>query len=131
MRKRSLMSVATKSNRVALFVIASSLLLSGCATILNDDFQQINISSSGGQPIKGTIDGVPFSGPGIVPVKRAKNDKIITVETSTCTKQTLLKSDVDTKFFINILSGGVFGSSTDFLSEKMWKYQDNVVVQCN
>ena len=105
------------------------LLLSSCATILNDDLQNINVSSSA-ESIKGTIDGVPFKGPGIVQVKRAKSDKIIVVDTPSCNKQTLLVSTVDPKFFINILTGGTFGSSTDYGSEKMWKYQDQVIIPC-
>lgn len=105
--------------------------LSGCATILNDDTQKINIMSSNNKEFKGTVDGVPFSGPGIVSVKRTKADKVITVETPSCNKQTLLASSVDMKFFINILSGGTFGSSTDYASEKMWKYQESVYIPCN
>lgn len=111
-------------------LLASILLFSGCATILNDDFQQINVASSNNKEIKGNIDGVPFTGPGIVNIKRAKADKVLMVNTSNCNKQTLLKSDVDMKFFINVLSGGTFGSSTDYATEKMWKYQDNVIVVC-
>lgn len=105
-------------------------LLSGCATILNEDNQMINIGSTSNHEFKGTIDGIPFKAPGIISVKRAKADKIILVDTPSCNKQTLLTSQVDTKFFINILSGGTFGSTTDYSTEKMWKYQDSVLVPC-
>lgn len=103
--------------------------LSGCATILNEDLQNINVSSSAGE-IKGSIDGIPFTGPGIIPVKRAKGDKIINVTTEGCQKQAILVSSVDPKFFINILTGGTLGSTTDYMSEKMWKYQDQIVIPC-
>lgn len=109
--------------------IMATLVLCNCATILNEDNQKINVSSSA-DSIKGNIDGIPFQGPGIVNVKRSKSDKIITVDTPSCTKQTVLTSSVDPKFFINILSGGTFGSTTDYASEKMWKYQDQVVIPC-
>jgi hypothetical protein len=112
-----------------LVILLSSLLLSACATILNDDLQNISVSSTA-ESIKGTIGGIPFHGPGIVQVRRSKADKIIIVDTPNCTKQTLLASSVDPKFFINILSGGTFGSSTDYGSEKMWKYQDQVIIPC-
>lgn len=113
-----------------LMLLISGLILSSCATILNDEYQQINVGSSNNSEIKGSINGIPFTGPGIISVKRAKADKILLVSNSNCTKQTLLKSDVDMKFFINVLSGGTFGSSTDYATEKMWKYQDNVSVVC-
>lgn len=105
-------------------------VLSGCASILNDDTQKINITTSNNTEIKGNIDGVPFTGPGIVSVKRAKADRILASDTPACNKQTLLHSSVDTKFYINILSGGTFGSSTDYSTDKMWKYEDTVLIPC-
>lgn len=112
---------------VMLFAVFAT---SGCATILNDDTQKINIGSSNAKEFKGTIDGMPFTGPGIVAVKRTKADKIVMIETPSCTKQMVLASEVDTKFFINVLSGGTFGSSTDYATEKMWKYQESVIIPC-
>ena len=78
----------------------------------------------------GTIDGVPFAGPAIVSVQRQKASKIVAVDTAGCAKQTVLENTVDPKFFVNILGGGAFGSTTDYSTEKMWKYADNVVVSC-
>lgn len=110
--------------------MGSVLLMTGCASILNEKTQQINVSSSNGKPIQGTVDGVPFTGPGPVTVTRAKAAKVVAVETPGCAKQTVVDNSVDPKFFINILSGGAFGSTTDYATEKMWKYSDNVVVSC-
>jgi hypothetical protein len=111
-------------------VMGSVLLMTGCASILNEKTQQINVSSSNGKPLQGTVDGVPFTGPGVVSVTRAKAAKIVAVETPGCAKQTVVENSVDPKFFINILSGGAFGSTTDYSTEKMWKYADTVVVSC-
>jgi uncharacterized protein YceK len=110
--------------------LASIVLMSGCASILNEKTQQINVSSSNGKAIKGSVDGNSFTGPGIISVNRAKASKIFNVDTEGCVKQTAVENNVDPKFFINILSGGTFGSSTDFATEKMWKYADNVVISC-
>jgi diacylglycerol kinase family enzyme len=63
-------------------------------------------------------------------VKRANADKVVKVDTPDCAKETLLAKQVDSKFFINVLSGGALGSTTDYASEEMWKYDDNVVIQC-
>ena len=114
--------------KLVLIILAAGFI-SGCATILNDDTQKITISSSA-EKIKGNIDGIPFEGPGIVSVRRSKADKILNVETAGCQKQTILASSVDPKFFINILSGGTFGSTTDYSTEEMWKYQDQIIVPC-
>lgn len=113
-------------------MMGSVVLMTGCASILNEKTQQINVSSSNGKPIQGTIDGVPFNGPGVVSVLREKRAKIINVETAGCTKQTAVESNVDTKFFINIFGGGFGASSstTDYATDKMWKYTDSIVVSC-
>ncbi|QEL56873.1 adenosine deaminase [Chromobacterium paludis] len=107
-----------------------ALSLTGCASILNDQTQQVNVSSSTGSEIKGTVDGTPFKAPGIVELKRENKNKIFMTETEGCAAKTVVEKSVDPKFFINILSGGAFGSTTDYSTEKMWKYADNVVVSC-
>lgn len=104
--------------------------LTGCATILNDETQKINVTSSTGEKFAFSIDGNSYEGPAIVDVSRTKADKFIIAESANCNKQTLLPAKVDGKFWINILSGGVFGSTTDYSTEEMWGYDTNVVVSC-
>ena len=105
-------------------------MFSGCASIVNDKNQKINVSASNGQQIKGSIDGVPFNGPGVVQVARANVDKTVVVDNPECAKSTQLNKSVDPMFFGNILIGGLLGSTTDAHTEKMWKYQNKVVVSC-
>ena len=112
-------------------VVASSIVLaSGCATILNDDAQNVNLLTSNGEKISGTINGVQFQGPGIVSIMRSQDDAIIVANTEGCTPQTVAPSSVDMKFFINILSGGAFGSTTDYASDDMWKYENSITINC-
>jgi hypothetical protein len=111
-------------------LLAAAVLSTGCASILNEQQQAVNVSASNAKPIAGNIDGAPFTGPGVVKVTRAKAGKVMTVDTAGCTKTTNLATEVDSKFFINILLGGAFGSTTDYSTERMWKYADNVVVNC-
>ena len=90
-------------------VIYTSMLLlvtalTGCASILNDKTQSINVSSSSGSEISGTVNGMPFKGPGVVSLVRENKDKIFVTETEGCVKETIAEKSVDTKFFINILS---------------------------
>ena len=104
--------------------------LSGCASILNDKTQAINVSASNGKEINGTIDGAMFKTPTIVNVTRENKNKLVLVTTDGCAKETSVEKSVDPKFFINIISGGAFGSTTDYSTEKMWRYSENVVVSC-
>ena len=113
-----------------LFTVAAVVLLAGCATILNKKQQAVNISASNGASFQGTVDGVAFKGPGVVYLNRENANKIITVTTPGCVGETVAQKSVDSKFFINILSGGTFGSTTDYSTKKMWQYADNIVIAC-
>jgi hypothetical protein len=119
----------------SIFKCASTAVIifavSGCASILNEDTQAVNIVSTNGKPIQGKVDGRPFKGPGIVQLQRKKADKIITVETAGCTEETVATKKVSSTFWVNILSGGAFGSTTDYSTEKMWEYDDTIVINCN
>jgi hypothetical protein len=115
---------------IYLTVLMLATVLTGCSTILNDKTQSVNVASSSGSDIKGTVDGMPFKAPGVVNLVRENKNKIFVTETEGCAKETVAEKSVDTKFFINILSGGTFGSTTDYSSEKMWKYNDNIIISC-
>ncbi len=111
--------------------VAASALLSGCATVFNEANQTVNVTSSNGQKVSGTVDGKPFETPGAVQVLRTRSPKVFNVDAPGCAKQTTVNSDVDVKFFGNILIGGVFGSTTDYSTDKMWKYADSVSIPCS
>ena len=42
-------------------------------------------------------------------------------------KKMLLDTEVESVFWVNILSGGPFGSSTDYGTESMFKYAPNSI----
>ncbi|WP_410211830.1 hypothetical protein [Aquirhabdus sp.] len=115
---------------IGLTAIASVVLATGCASILNDKTQKVNVTTSNGSKITASVDGQSFAVPGIVDLTRSKTDKTIITSNSNCNPQTLAPKQVDSMFWINILSGGAFGSTTDYSTEKMWKYNDNLVISC-
>ena len=108
---------------------ASLILTSGCATILTEETHKINVTTTSGETTTVTVDGMSQTVPGVVTVKKENKDKVLVADDAKCTDVNLNK-EVESAFFINILSGGVFGSSTDYGSDKMWKYQDSVSVPC-
>ena len=105
-------------------LVGMAVLFSGCATILDGTTQKINLTAS--KPTKVKIDNKEVTAPAIVSVKRENKDLIITNEK--CGQQKVLNKKVNPTFFVNILSGGVFGSTTDYATGAMWKYDDNVNV---
>lgn len=114
-----------------ILIAASTLvLLAGCSSIINDKNQQVNVTTSNGVNVKGTVNGTPFSAPGVVALPRENKSKIFTTEQPNCAKETVAEKTVDPIFFINLLAGGPIGSSIDYGTEKMWKYADNITITC-
>lgn len=111
-------------------VLATAISLGACASILNEKTQKVNVTTSSGAAIKGTVNGIPFTTPGVLELPRSKADAVFITDAPGCNPQTLVPSSVDSKFWINILAGGAFGSSTDYSSDKMWKYNENIVISC-
>lgn len=111
-------------------LVVTMLAATGCATIINDKTQKVNINTSNGAKIKGTVDGMPFEAPGVVNLVRSKQDKVIVVDDANCSKQTVATKKVDSVFWLNIFTGGAYGSTTDYATEKMWKYDDNLTIAC-
>lgn len=105
-------------------------VVSGCASILTDDVTKVNLTTSNGKTTTVTIDGQEFTAPGIATVTKDGNDKVIVADSETCKGETSLPKKVEDEFYINILSGGAFGSTTDFATNKMWGYANDATVSC-
>lgn len=109
-------------------ITSLSVLFSGCATILDGKTQAINLTTS--KPKTVDINGLQYSAPGMITLQKANKDAIINIKE--CNKTIILTKSVTPTFFVNILSGGVFGSTTDYSTDAMWKYdQTNISVDCN
>ena len=112
-----------------LITVSSLVLLTNCATILKDKNQIVNFNTSNGENGKIRIKGAVHKIPGQVSVERNKENLRVFAASDNCTPLTV-ESTVEPVFFVNIISGGTFGSTTDFASGHMWKYQDTVTVNC-
>lgn len=108
----------------------ASLILSGCSSIINEKTQQVNVQTPNGQKVTGTVNGQSFSAPGVVALVRENKNKIFVSDSAGCKGETVAEKTVDPIFFINLLSGGPLGSTTDYSTEKMWKYADTVTLNC-
>ncbi|MBD3843707.1 MAG: adenosine deaminase [Campylobacterales bacterium] len=105
-----------------------AMLLSGCATILDGKTQTINLTTS--KPKSVDINGQQYSAPGIITLQKENKDAVLNIKE--CNKTIVLTKSVTPSFFVNILSGGALGSTTDYATDAMWKYdQTNVNVDCN
>ena len=109
--------------------LGTMFMFSGCATILSGKSQKIAVNSNPSN-VKFKLDNKEYTTPSIITLKRENKDKIITVDNPKCKKTILLNKKVNPTFFVNILSGGAFGSTTDYTTGAMWKYDSNVNINC-
>lgn len=110
--------------------LLATLMATGCATIVKGRTQQVNLTSSNGQAVDVEVDGQKFQGPGVITLKKDGEEKLLKSTTPGCTENTVINSSVEPAFFGNILIGGLLGSTTDASTGSMWRYQDQVVVNC-
>jgi uncharacterized protein YceK len=107
--------------------LVSMVMFSGCASILSGKHQQVNVTSTPShQEI--TVGSQTITTPAVVSVRRS--DESLIVKSKNCDDQKLLASKINPVFFVNILSGGAFGSTTDYATDSMWKYDENVHLDC-
>jgi uncharacterized protein YceK len=107
--------------------LISTILFSGCATLISGKTQKINVTSYPSHK-EVTIGSQSVITPSIITVERSKKDLV--VKSKDCDKQKLLSSRINPVFFVNLLSGNVFGSTTDYMTGSMWEYDDNVHLEC-
>lgn len=107
--------------------LASAIMFSGCATIFSGKQQAINLTSTpSGKMV--TIAGRTVKTPSIITINRGQDNLKLT--STDCDNQKLVTKKINPVFFVNILSAGVFGSTTDYSSGAMWKYDENINLEC-
>ncbi len=117
--------------KLCLCIIGLIPLVSGCATIMSGETQKINVTSSGKPNVKFEVDGQTAETPAVISVKREKKDKVIIVKDETCNqKKVVLPKKLNNMFLGNLLSGGVWGSTTDYITGAMWEYDSSVNIYC-
>ncbi len=106
-------------------LLVAMSLMAGCATILSGKTQNISINSNvDGADI--TLDGTligktPFAG--VINKPKGTAGSSITVSKAGYTSKTIMYgAEIEPTFWINILTGGPFGSTTDMATNSMYKY---------
>jgi len=109
-------------------ITGAMFMFSGCATVLSGKTQKISINSNP-SGIKVQVDDQTLTTPASFIVKRENKDKTIKVNEGKCKKIITLNKKINPVFFVNIFSGAL-GSTTDYATGAMWKYDDNVNIDC-
>ena len=106
------------------FILISFLFyLSGCATIIKGKNQPLSVNSN----VEGAEVYLNDTKIGVTPltanVLRKKEAGVLLVRKEGYKDhKIIIDTTVEPVFWVNILSGGVLGSTTDFSSESMFKY---------
>ena len=112
--------------------LGAMFMFSGCATILSGTTEKISVNSNPSE-VTFKLDNKEYTAPAIITVKRENEDRIITVDNSKCQKTILLNKKLNPVLFVNMLTSGgsaSTGSTTDYTSGAMWKYDSNVNINC-
>ncbi|MDQ7002142.1 MAG: adenosine deaminase [Ghiorsea sp.] len=111
-------------------MVAVASFTTGCATILSGKTQKVNIATTNNVSTTATVDGKQVTLPAMVEVNRKNQDLVINTTNKECMGTTVAGKTVNPVFFVNILSGGPFGSSTDYATGSMWEYDETIMVNC-
>ncbi len=114
---------------IPLILVIVILNFMGCASILTDRTTKVNVTTSNGKPATVTTKGTTYQVPALIEIPKSKDDLILKA-TGECEGQAYSSSKIEPTFWVNILSGGAFGSSTDYGTDKMWRYEDNMEIKC-
>lgn len=101
-----------------------AIFISGCATIIDGGSQDLHFYSYP-EGAKVTLNGRPV-GTTPVTVTRDRRRDDLRVEISKDGYRThhgTLESDLNMVFLVNLVSGGAFGSTTDYATGAMWQYK--------
>ena len=105
--------------------LLGAIMFSGCATIVSGTKQQVNIASNPTNK-EITIGTHTVRTPALIEIEKGED---FIVKSEDCNQKTLPKQ-INLWFFGNILSAGFLGSTTDYASGAMWKYDENIQIDC-
>ena len=114
---------------IPVMLLFCTFSFAGCATILSGKTTKINVTTSNNKSATLDIRGRTYQIPAIIDIDKTKEDLIIKAS-GECVGQAFSSKKIETTFWVNILSGGAFGSTTDYASDSMWKYDDNIEIKC-
>jgi hypothetical protein len=107
---------------LAPFLAVLFLAVTGCSSIINGKTQTVSINSNvrdADIAVNGaTIGKTPYSGS----IVRGENTIVTVSKEGYFSKSITLSTDIEPIFWGNIISGGVFGSTTDAATGSMYKY---------
>ena len=120
------------NTKIFLSTIVLAVSFSGCATLFGPDSQTVNIRTSDNKMVKGRLtDGTPVKIPGPVVIQKTDSNPVqVFVNKRDCSPVTNVTRSLEPAFWGNLISGGLLGSGTDYITGKMWNYASNVTVIC-
>jgi len=104
-------------------VLLLGLTLAGCATLISGSTQPLTVNANVDGAEVFLNDQLLGTTPLTVKVKRGQEGVLRVRAEGYQPYQIALNKDINTVFFVNLLSGGTFGSSTDYSTGAMYKYE--------
>lgn len=110
---------------VRLSILVLAMFVSGCATVLDGSSQAVTFDSSpNGARI--FVNGVEVgTTPLSMQMRRSRNTMILAKKDGYEDQQLVLQTTINGNFWRNLMTGGIVGSTVDYLSDAMIEYSPN------
>jgi hypothetical protein len=116
------MTKKIKITMILVAVVLASLFITGCASIISGGSQTISISSN----VHGAflaLNGAPIgTTPFVGNVSRGSNRTVVVTHPDHHPETITLTARINTVFLLNIISGGVLGTTTDLATGAIWQF---------
>lgn len=107
-----------------------TLVLHSCATLVNTPYSVLEVSSFPDSAIV-SIENNPneYVTPAVIPLKRSKQNVLISIEKDSISKQLLLDSKLSPAFTIgNLFSWGLYGYVIDLTNPRRFRYEKDIFI---
>jgi hypothetical protein len=105
--------------------LATSIIATGCATILDGSDQTISVKSDPNGASVYMGDKLLGKTPITTTVKKEKDKQLTFKKSGYQTDNVLMNTGISPYFWVNILTGGITGSIVDLSTGAMYQYQPN------
>ena len=120
-----------------ILIFALAITVSGCASIIDGTSQNINLMPNVSDKVPATVvtsDGEQkVTLPTVIHTDKSKKDIIVNIDENSCYEASTqaVQSSIDPVILGNLITGGVFGSTTDFATGAAWEYDKSAIIHVN
>jgi len=113
-----------------LFLLTTSILLSSCATVINQEIVPVHVQSNSG-PLRFCINKDSsqwYTTPAWITVERSNHQLVITAANDSVEKNIRIPSKISPAFWANLIFPGIYGMVLDLTNNRRFKYPSHILL---